>query len=301
MTLKPILTLAAAAAVAGLAAPASAETIFGLTTQNGLVTFDDSSPTVLTDAGFVSGLENNEVLLGIDFRPQTGELFAVGSMSNLYTIDTTSFEATLVGDGFAPPRLAGSAFGFDFNPQIDLIRLVSETNDNRVLDPDTGEYFGTPEKVDVFYVPGDANAGEDPNIVGNAYTNSFTRPGNPSAANPDATGTQLFAIDSDLGILATQANNAGELETVGSLGLSGAITNELGFDISGMTGTAYAAIQNGPNSGLYTIDLSSGTATLVGTIGSGDLIRDISVVIPEPTSLGLVAAAGLGLLRRRGA
>ena len=100
-------------------------------------------------------------------------------------------------------------------------------------------------------------------------------------------------------MLTTVANNAGTLNTVGVLGV-GSLTNELGLDISGQTGTAFANFQIGPNSGLYTINLDTGAANFEGIIGSGDLIRDLTVVpIPEPTGVALAGIAALGLLRRR--
>ena len=176
----PALALAAAAAV-GFTATAQAEQIFGLTTQNSLVVIDSEMPTVSLDGGFVSGLATNENLVGIDYRAGTGELFAVGSQNNLYTIDQDSFEADLVGS--FSPRLRGTSFAFDFNPAFDggsgdpddvgrFARIISDTDNNRVLDSETGQYLGSPDKTPVFYAMGDENAGEDPNIIGIAYNNN---------------------------------------------------------------------------------------------------------------------------------
>ena len=36
------------------------------------------------------------------------------------------------------PALSGTAFGFDFNPTVDRIRVVSDTGQNLRLNPDTG-------------------------------------------------------------------------------------------------------------------------------------------------------------------
>ena len=98
-------------------------------------------------------------------------------------------------------------------------------------------------------------------------------------------------------MLVTVANNAGTLNTIGSLGVS-PLTDELGLDISGTSGVAYASLQSGPNSVLYTIDLGTGLATSVGQITSGNLIRDLTVV-PEPTTAAVLGLGGLALLRRR--
>jgi hypothetical protein len=292
---KSTLILTTVASMAA-ASTASADLIYGLTTQNSITVFDSADPTVSLDGGFVSGLSGGEILLGIDYRPGTNEVYAISSQDNVYTIDQDDFSADLVGN-FAPPSLRGTSYAFDFNNAFDggsgevadigrFARIISDTDDNRVIDGNTGQYLGAPSKTDVFYAAGDPNDGENPNIAGIAYTNAF----------PQAQSTQQYGIDSDLGVLVTVANNAGTLETVGSLGVS-PLTNELGFDINAQN-VAFAALQSGPNSALYTIDLETGAATFVDTITSGDLIRSITVV-PEPTTAGLVGVAALGFLRRR--
>ena len=288
--LKKLMTTAAAAALSLTAGQASAELIYGLTTQNSITVFDSAAPSASLDGGKIRGIEAGESLVAIDFRPATGQVYAVGDFDNIYTIDQSSFAATLVGN-FAPPSLRGTSFAFDFNPAFmggEFARIISDTDNNRVVSGDTGQYLAPVEKTPVFYAAGDPNQGQNPNIAAIAYSNNVAM----------ATSTQQYGIDATLGVLTTVANNAGTLQTIGSLGVAG-LSNELGLDISGGTGIAYANLQNGPNSGLYTINLATGTATLVGQITSGDLIRDITVV-PEPTTAALVLITGsLALVRRR--
>ena len=298
-------TLLTAALGAVAAGPASAETLLALTTENSIAVVDTDAPNVSLDGGFVRGLEANESLLGIDYRAADEQVYLLGSFDNLYTLDVDTNQASLVGN-FGSPSLTGTSFGFDFNPAFmegEFARIVSDTDDNRVISGDTGQYL-VPDATDLFYADGDPNAGSDANIAGIAYTNSL--------GVPDS--TQQFAIDATLGVLATLANNAGTLETVGSLGVNNAaLTNELGLDISGATGIAYASLQTGPNSQLYTVDLDTGAATLVGRIASGDLIRSIAVipdagdgggdppaVVPTPgaAALGLVGLAFVARRRR---
>ncbi|MEM1010920.1 MAG: DUF4394 domain-containing protein [Planctomycetota bacterium] len=287
--MKTTLTLAAAA-FATLVGSASAEIIYGLTTQNDVFLIDSAAPSVVLDGGAVGGLPAGVDLQAIDYRAATETIYLLDDMENVYTFDPVTFDATLVGT--FSPRIPGVSYAFDFNPAFsggEFARIITDSNDNRVISGDTGQYLAPVEKTDVFYPAGDPNFGADPNIAGIAYTNSFGVP----------TSTQQFGIDSDLGVLVTVANNAGTLDTVGSLGV-GLITNELGFDISGATGIAYAALQDGPNSGLFTIDLATGAATEVGDFGSGDLVRSLTVIpIPEPTTLGLAGVAAMTLLRRR--
>ena len=95
-----------------------------------------------------------------------------------------------------------------------------------------------------------------------AYTNNDNDP---------ATGTTLFYIgpNTPTTTFNTSLPNSGVLTTVGPLGISS--TQDVGFDISGISGLAFASLTNpiGGNSSLYRIDLTSGAATLSGLIGNG--------------------------------
>ena len=303
MIKKLVACFAAAALLMFNSADVSAERIIGLTTQNGVEIFESSDASVSIDAGFIGGdLVAGEILLGIDYRPADDQIYVFGNLDNVYTFDTNTFDATLVGNfrqASAPGnRFPGNSFGFDFNPAFsggEFARIISNTDDNRVISGDTGQYLPPVEKTDVFYPAGDPNAGVNPNIAAIAYSNSV----------PGATATQQFGIDASLGVLTTVANNAGTLVTVGNLGVL-PLTNELGFDISGQTGTAFASLQTGPNSLLYEIDLVTGAATTnLGVIASGDLIRSLTVIptdtpaVPEPSSVILLGLGGLVALRRR--
>jgi hypothetical protein len=239
-------------------------------------------------------LQPNESIAGIDFRPATGQLYALGSTSRLYTLNTATGAATQVGGpGPFAPALNGFNFSFDFNPVIDRIRVVSETNKNYVLNP----ISATVQTVapDVFYAAGDANVGVDPNVVDSAYTNNFAGAGT----------TTLYGIDTGLDILVTQVAATGALNTVGSLAAFGNVTAVGGFDISGVTGNAYAALMlSGESKSRFTtINLATGTPIGGTEIDGGLIITAMTVApaIPEPSTVALAASTLLGglFLRRR--
>src|SRR5215204_2232948 len=94
----------------------NAATLYGVTTGNSLMRFDSATPGTVTTVGAITGLQGGENVLGIDFRPATGQLFALGSNSRLYTIDKTTGAATFVAT--LSTALSGTEFGVDFNPTV---------------------------------------------------------------------------------------------------------------------------------------------------------------------------------------
>lgn len=279
------MSVCAIVALTGLNTAANAELVYGLTDNNDLVTWDSGDSTNILSGVSVWGMQQNETLRGIDFRPATGQLYAVGSYNNLYTVDVNTGQASQVGSGPFAPVANGSSFGFDFNPVIDRIRYVSDANQNLVLNPNDGT---STLVTSLFFGAGDVNEGVDPSVVGSAYTNSFM----------GATSTQLYGIDSELDILVTQANSAGTLMTVGSLGVD--INDTLSFDISGGSGLAFATMQlnDMSRSTFWMIDLSTGNATMLGEIGGGGVITSMAVT-PAPASLALIGLGGAMMGRRR--
>ena len=255
-----------------IASTAAGQTIYALTTSDRIIRFSAADACTITGEVAVSGLAWGESLLGIDVRPATGQLYGLGRSSRLYTIDPNTGVATAIGAGPFTPALSGDAFGFDFNPVVDRIRIVSNTGQNLRLHPVTGEVAAT--DVRLAFATADANAAETPSAIGAAYTNPDNDP---------ATGTTLYDIDRRLGILVTQnPPNDGKLNTVGSLGRK---FNELaGFDIA-PSGVAYVALKvtgnDQPkrtcgNSDLYTINLSSGATTRIGSVGTTVPLRGIA-------------------------
>ena len=163
--------------------------VYAITTTNNLLNFSVSTPGTLLSNVAVTGLQSGESLVGIDFRPSTGQLYGVGSSNRVYVIDVASGQATSVSTSAFSPGLSGTEFGVDFNPVPDLIRVVSDGDQNLRLSPGTGALAGT--DTPLAYDASDVNKDANPNIVAAAYTNNFF----------GTTTTTLYDIDSNLDVL----------------------------------------------------------------------------------------------------
>jgi hypothetical protein len=255
--------------------------VLGLQDGNSLIAVDSGDPrTILATVKVKKGLQKGETLRGIDFRPADGKLYAVGSTDRLYTIDVTTGVATAVGtSAFAPP-LSGNEFGVDFNPVADVLRAEGDTGQDVRINPMNGTVIDSDPEAAGMQIDGapsydaaDANAGKTPALVDIAYTANDT-----DAATP----TTLFAIDATQDVLVRQGSpdgspvspNAGTLFTVGGLGIDAGAVG--GFDVitdAAGTNSAFAALspvtgsKKQQASQLYSVNLSTGTATSLGQIG----------------------------------
>lgn len=231
---------------------AADDALVGLVDENVLLLFSAAQPSEATRIQ-LTGLSGT--LLGIDVRPADGRLYGVTSANNLYTLDLASASAQLVSTltaGFdGTPRSA-----FDWNPQADRLRLIASTGQNLRVHVDLG---AVATDGPLAYASGDPHVGARPRVTAAAYTSNV----------PQALTTKLFDIDSELDVLALQdPPNDGALRTVGPLGIDFSPTG--GFDILTRpdgTEVGYAAA----GAMLYAVDLATGQARAVGTIGDGRL------------------------------
>jgi hypothetical protein len=268
-----------------------------------LISFDLSTPTLVTTIGNFSGATT--FMSGLDFRPANGLLYGYDQTTNrVVTVNLATAATTLA----STPTTASNNIntGIDFNPVADRLRVVNTADQNLRIDVATGT---TTVDGPLAYAVGDVAFGQNPSIIEVAYTNSD---------NNAATGTTLYYIDSVRDTLVRTINpNAGELLTVGALGFN--TDGYTGFDIlsDGLGGNQlFATLTVGGVEGLYTIDSTTGAASLLGAVNAnlvyglaivqGTLQAGVPVVggsspIPEPTTalFGAALLGVVGLSRRR--
>lgn len=227
--------------------------IVGLTPDGRLVCFSDGRPGNFVEIGPVTGLGGPDPrLVGIDFRVQNGALYGVTRDGGVYVIDPATAAATLVGLLTVP--LEGTAFGVDFNPAADRLRIVSDTGQNLRHNVNAGGV--TLEDGDLAYTPPTAATG----VTGAAYVNNDLDP---------ATGTTLFDLDTSLDQIALQSPpNNGSLVATGKLGVdadAAAGLDVFSATVDGVTvsNRALAALTVSGVSALHGIDLLTGAATVV--------------------------------------
>ena len=262
--------------------PPRREVFYAVTASHQLISFNAGQPQKILGKKPLMDLDIGEEILGIDFRVAKGVLYGLGRSvrsARLVTIDTASGKVAAVGLPLAV-NLEGSEFGFDFNPTVDRIRVVGNGGQNLRLHPDTGAVVdgnanmpGLQTDAKLAFAAGDTNAGKEPAVVGAAYTyNKQNDKITTNYAIDAATGT-LVTQGSKEGATPTVSPNTGQLFTVGKLGVGN--FNRAAFDIADVSGAAFVALTaaGGKSSKFYLIDLATGAATFLGTIGGGEPVR----------------------------
>ena len=307
-----------------LAGPAArAQTVFALGTltadflgtpagSQGLAAIDPATGVAGATTP-ITGVPANQKLVGMDFRPANGQLYALGydtlalaptANAQLYTLNPTTGATTPVGSAVRLELGRRTArIGFDFNPVADLIRVVSTNRANYRLSPATGTIAGTDGPLT--YASGTPAT---PGIGAVAYTNSF----------PGAASTTLHAFD-ELNTAApgNPANTA--LLSIVSPPNNGTLTAPVPVMFGAFVTGAPAAIDmdiyaNGTtnrneaflmevtamgSSNFYRLNLTTGQATLVGNTVPRVIpfaLRDIAVGIGLPLATAPAALAQLATL-----
>jgi hypothetical protein len=231
---------------------------YATNTAGKLLRLNSGNPSKLRSKQ-ITGLPMGVSIRGIDFRPASGDLYALGSDRVVYRLNPNTAIAVAEGKSFdqMPSILSGNNNGFDFNPTVDKIRVTSDAADNLRLNPDDGTLL----MVDTKLTPAGVQ------VVGSAYTNSsFTA----FATRP--TVTELYAYDiaaSPDKLWIQRPANAGTLIMPLSTGLE--LGGNVGFDIAGVNNQGWlAGTAKGRNaSRLYKLDVNTGRTKSLGRIGDG--------------------------------
>jgi 3D (Asp-Asp-Asp) domain-containing protein len=255
----------------GLAIPAPAAPVaFASTATNQLVRFSPLAPDSVTGIGPIAPLQAGEFVRGLDFRPATGDLYALGSSGRVYRINPQTgavLQSTLLAapvgtvtgcsGGFM--GLNGALFGVDFNPVPDRLRVVSDAEQNLRINVDDGTTCS------------DGAINPAATLIASAYTNNF--------AGADA--TTLYGIDTGTSpdrLVIQNPPNSGTITAVGSGLGTGLDADDAAFDIvGGHNGLVLAALNLGGSSNLYRVNLTAGTATQIGTTPIGGTTAPLAV------------------------
>ena len=260
-----------------------AQTVQTVRGGNTLVTATNSAPGTAISSVTITGLGAGQTVAGIDYRPAAPRiLYAISNVGQIYTINARTGVATAIG---TPPIPTISGVGFDFNPVVDRLRIVTQIGQNIRANPDTGALAATDGAL--AYAPTDANAGAIATVAAAAYTNNVA----------GATTTTLYVLDTRGALapsrLATQGNatvspNTGQLFTVGSTGVTS--LGVAGFDI-GSTGQAFATFTDPVSrvTSLYSINLGTGAATLVGALAGNTSHEGLAIALASFGSMATTA------------
>lgn len=285
-----------------IAPPTGSFPLVGLSTDGTqLLRFNSAAPNTATSAAntvTVTGITAGERLVGVDYRPNTGQLYALGintatNAASLYLANPQTGAVTVVGAAGgiafigapltppAPPVQLPIAFpdpttdgyGFDFNPAADRIRVVAGSLNFRVnpntgapVDGDSGGAAGSVAGTN----PDGSINGATTTVSAAAYTNSFAQ----LTPSPATGATTLYLLDEVANTLVRSTSpNGGTTASPLPLGVDFNPFN--GFTITSdvvaatsnaavVSGSGFALLNAGAGSSLYRVDLTTGTATLVG-------------------------------------
>ena len=247
---------------------------FALTDDGRLVSFRTSAPEKTRNLDYITGLSGTDTsLIGIDFRVQDGQLYGVGNTGGVYTIDTKTAQAAFVNSLTVTPD--GTAFGVDFNPAADRLRIISDTGQNLAHNVNTGGVTATNGMLT--YTAPPAAAVVALGVTGAAYTNNDL--------NQPTTGTTLFDLDTTLDQIAIQSPPGnGILVATGQLGVDAG--PQVGLDIYtrldqgiAVSNRAFASLLVNGKYTFYRISVLTGKARLLGTFDEN--VVDIAIALDQ--------------------
>ena len=265
-------------------------TVIGLAPANELVVFDSGAPEVIVARTSVM-MPKGETLIGIDFD-HLSQLYGLSNANRIYQIDPETGVAT-AASAATIPAASGDRLSFDIDLQNPDPQFRAVGKSDRQF---TGPFRRPGEVAAVGYAPGDIAAGRSPDLVSLGSTsNGIFLPGPTTVYAIDANNDSLVTIGTVDG--ARRPANTGRLYTVGSLGIDAGATASLDINNSVGDRAAFASFSTNHGTRFCTIDLATGAAHRVGTIGDATLrLTDIAVYpefYPSSTVLGLTSGNAL--------
>ena len=237
--------------------------VVGLTSDGRLIEFRSNQPKNASSIAAIWGLSGDTRLVGIDYRPATGELIGLGDKGGVYAV--SDFNAQAVKKSQVGVALAGASFGVDFNPTVDRLRVTSDTGQNLRINVDNGM-----TNVDTSL--------SSMGVTGAGYTNNDADPN---------TATTLFDLDSALDQVVVQSPaNSGMLAATGKLGVDA--SPAIGFDVysairngTTMSVRAFASLNVGGIARFYEINLLQGRVAVAGAFDSVNQVTGIAVKLDQ--------------------
>ncbi|MHA7854821.1 DUF4394 domain-containing protein [Marinobacter shengliensis] len=248
----------------------TANDVLAVTADNAcLVRFSLSDPSTVVAVG---SLDVAGSVVGLDFRPASGELYALTDMGQLVLVDPMTAETTLVTASIG--ELAGARYDIDFNPAANALRLISDARQNfRMGSPALVENAQQQALVDGTF-------GYLQGVVATAYTN----------VNPGQEGTQMFVISADSRTFFQQNPNVGLLTRIGALFPNAESVDVKGYNVfttEGGMNEHYAVFEVDGSVGLYSINPETAATTLIKPLPAPEAVGNymdlvVSDVTDEP-------------------
>jgi hypothetical protein len=265
---RPLAQYNASTGYSGLAIPTQPVAYSVADTELRIFNPTDSSPVIGKP---VVGLGARDYLHSVDFRPATGQLYALvrnidttrNPVPRLYTIDLGTGQATLVGPLGIAVR---DPSDIDFNPVTDQLLLTTLNDDTYWVDPTTGSATLITRFTGLVIA---SDAAYDNNVAGTSTSNLYLL------------GTRFNTLYRATSPITSVLTPIGRFQEPGTLNV-----NTSGFDIGGTSNVAYVrytpVLSSTPTSLIYgpprfaTINLSTGQTTIVREL-AGEASRNFTI------------------------
>lgn len=266
-----------------------------------LVQFRRQSPDSLLKSDVITGLTSADSIIGMDLRPSDNVLVVLARNSDtneahLYSINPSTAAATsictLVTGAAATSVLLGpgDSYGTDFNPTAlagNALRIASSAGQNLRVDTRPATALGTNVAA-----AGQCATSTDGTLNTVTAGVSAPRQGVSAAAYTNsvagAVTTTLYYIDTDEATPTATVGDRLLISTDPNSGIVGNVGGPLGFDITGVNGfeisspdnVATLVAQIGSSSAVFNVNLVTGAATQLGTVGGDKLITALTTRPP---------------------